>query len=123
MPYALLVSLSSDGHAYGTALIDDGETQVSNDDSDAHAEAATHLRTLEFNVGNKQLKILGEGTFGVTQPLGVITVLGVDRRPRRVRLNGVDVPFRKWVYASVVQRLVVSDISIDLNERSAVTWE
>lgn len=122
-PYALLVSLSSDGHAYGTALIDDGETQVSNDDSDAHAKAATHLRTLEFNVGNKQLEILGEGTFGIAQPLGVITLLGVDRRPRRVRLNGVDVPFRKWVYTSVVQRLVVSDVSIDLNERSAVTWE
>jgi alpha-glucosidase len=122
-PYALLVSLSNDSHAYGTAIIDDGETLVANDDDDAHAGAVTQKRNLVFHVRDKHLDIRGEGAFDVAQPLGVITVLGVYRRPRRVRLNGVDIPFQKWVYTSVVHRLLVSDLSIDLNERSAVTWE
>jgi alpha-glucosidase len=123
MPYALLISLSSDGHAYGTALIDDGETLVTNDGEDGHTGAATHQRTLLFNVRGRSLEIRGEGTFAVTQPLGVITVLGVDPRPRRVRINGVKVPYQKWDYTPVVQRLVISGLTIDLNERSAVTWD
>jgi alpha-glucosidase len=110
--YALLVSLSREGNAYGTALVDDGETE------------ATHSRTLVFNAHDKHLEILqsGEGVFEVVQPLGVITILGIDRAPKRIRIDGKDVPSRKWVFNSAVQRLVISSISVDLNGRSLVSW-
>ena len=115
--YALLVSLDREGHAHGTAVVDDGETQHQHD-----VAVTTQSRTLAFDAHDKSLEILGQGGFRVIQALGVITVLGVDKTPRRVRLDGVDVPSRKWVYDSVVQRLVVSDLSVDLNGRSTVTW-
>jgi alpha-glucosidase len=110
--YALLVSLSREGTAYGTALIDDGETET------------TQSRTLVFNAHDKHLEILhsGEGVFEVVQPLGVITILGVDRAPGRVHIDGVGFPSRKWAFDSAVQRLVISGLSIDLNGRSAISW-
>jgi len=120
-PYALLVSLSSEGHAYGTAIVDDGETL---EPDDAHSSAvATQGRTLTFKAYDKLLEVWGEGAFHVVQTLGAITVLGVNKGPRRVRLDGAKVPSRKWVYDSTVQRLVVSGLSVDLNGRSTVTWE
>jgi alpha-glucosidase len=111
--YALLVSLSRGGNAYGTALVDDGETET------------TQSRTLVFNAHDKHLEIShsGEGVFEVVQPLGVVTILGIDGAPRRVRINGVGVPSRKWVFDFTVQRLVVSGLTIDLNGRSAISWE
>jgi alpha-glucosidase len=110
--YALLVSLSHEGNAYGTALVDDGETET------------TQSRTLVFNAHDKHLEILhsGEGVFEVVQPLDVITILGIDRAPRRVRIDGIKVPSRKWVFDPAVQRLVLSGLSVDLNGRSVISW-
>jgi alpha-glucosidase len=120
-PYALLVTLGSEGHAYGTAIVDDGETL---EPDDAHSSAvATQSRTLTFKAFDKVLEIAGRGAFRVVQTLGVITVLGVNKAPRRVRLDGAKVPSRKWVYDSTVQRLVISGLSVDLNGQSTVTWE
>ena len=119
-PYAVLVSLGSEGHAYGTAVVDDGETlEPDNEDSRA---VATQSRTLTFEAYDNSLEIQGQGAFRVVQTLGVITVLGVNKAPRRVRLDGANVPSRKWVYDSAVQRLIVSGLSVDLNGRSTVTW-
>jgi alpha-glucosidase len=123
-PYALLVSLSSEGHAHGTSVVDDGETLVPDVD-DVHVAsggATTQNRTLSFDAHDKSLEISGQGAFRVIQPLGVITILGVDKAPRRVRLDGTDIPSRKWDYDPAVQRLVVSGFSVDLNGRSTVTW-
>jgi alpha-glucosidase len=112
LPYALLVSLSREGNAYGTALVDDGETET------------TQSRTLVFNAHDKTLEIStsGEDLFEIVQPLGVITILGIDRAPKRVRIDGMVIPTRKWVFDSAVQRLVVSGLSIDLNGRCAISW-
>ncbi len=112
LPYALLVSLSREGNAYGNALVDDGETE------------STQSRTLVFNAHDKTLEIStsGEDLFEIVQPLGVITILGIDKAPKRVRMDGVVIPTRKWVFDSAVQRLVVSDLSIDLNGRCAISW-
>ena len=110
--YTLLISLTHEGNAYGTALVDDGETEK------------TQSRTLVFNAHDKHLEILhsGEGDFKVIQPLDVITILGIDRAPRRVRIDGVKVPSRKWVFDATVQRLVVSGLAVDLNGRSVISW-
>lgn len=112
LPYALLVSLSREGNAYGTALVDDGETET------------TQSRTLVFNSHDKTLEIStsGEDLFEIVQPIGVITILGIDRAPKRVRMDGMVIPTRKWVFDSAVQRLVVSGLSIDLNGRCAISW-
>ncbi|KAF8268968.1 glycosyl hydrolases family 31-domain-containing protein [Lactarius quietus] len=115
-PYALLVSLGRDGSAYGTAQIDDGETQL-------HDDIPSPSRMLTFDVQGGQVTVVGWGAFGVVQPLDVLTVLGIDKAPRRVRLNGVVLPAPKWTYTPAVQRLVVSGLSIVLNERAAVVWE
>jgi alpha-glucosidase len=115
--YALLASLDHEGHAYGTAVVDDGETLQQPD-----VAVVTQSRTLVFDTRDKSLEIGGQGAFRVIQTLEVITVLGVDKTPRRLRLDEVDVPSRKWIYDSAVQRLIVSDLSIDLNGRSIVTW-
>ena len=132
-PYALLVSLSVDGHAYGTAHIDDGETQppdaaeqrADSEDAYAHTHATgstAQSRVIVFSAHDTYLDIWGDGAFGVVQLLGVVTILGVSRAPRHLTLDGVDVPSRKWVYDLQVQRLVIFDLSVDLNERSAFAW-
>jgi alpha-glucosidase len=112
LPYALLVSLSRESNAYGTALVDDGETET------------TQSRTLVFNAHDKTLEIStsGEDLFKIVQPLGVLTILGIDKAPKRVRMDGTVIPTRKWVFDSAVQRLVVSGLSIDLNGRCAISW-
>ena len=115
-PYALLVSLGREGRAYGTTLIDDGETQQSNN-------APSPSRTLTFDVQSGQVAITGHGAFDVVQPLEVLTVLGIDKAPQRVRVNGVVLPAPKWMYTPAVQRLVISGLSIDLNKSAAVVWE
>jgi alpha-glucosidase len=115
-PFALLVSLGRDGLAYGTTLIDDGETLLPDD-------IPSPSRVLTFDVHDGQVVIAGQGEFGVEQSLDVLTVLGIDKAPRRVRLNGVVLPAPKWLYSPAVQRLVVSGLSIDLNERTVVVWE
>jgi alpha-glucosidase len=104
--------LSREGNAYGTALVDDGETET------------TLSRALVFNAHDKTLEIStsGENLFKVVQPLGVITILGIDRAPKRVRMDGMVIPTRKWVFDSAVQRLVVSGLSIDLNGRCTISW-
>jgi alpha-glucosidase len=115
-PYSLLVSLGREGCAYGTTLIDDGETQLPDD-------IPSPSRILTFDVQDGQVAIASRGTFGVVQPLDVLTVLGIDQAPQRVRVNGVALPAPKWSYTPSVQRLVVSGLSIDLNERATVVWE
>jgi len=75
-----------------------------------------------FDAHDGSLEIGARGTFRVVQTLGVITILGVDKAPRRVRLDGVNIPSRKWVYDTAVQRLVISGLSVDLNGRPTVTW-
>jgi alpha-glucosidase len=111
-PYALLVSLGRECTAYGTALVDDGETET------------TQSRTLVFNAHDKTLKISTsrEDLFDIVQPLGVITILGIDKAPKRVRMDGKVIPTRKWVFDSAVQRLVISGLSIDLNGPCAISW-
>ena len=112
LPYALLVSLSRGGNAYGTAVVDDGETET------------TRSRTLVFNAHDRALEISTsrEDLFEIVQPISVVTILGIDRAPKRVRMDGTVIPTRKWVFDSAVQRLVVSGLSINLNGRCAISW-
>ncbi|KAI0271258.1 glycosyl hydrolases family 31-domain-containing protein [Gloeopeniophorella convolvens] len=114
-PYALLVSLDAGGDAYGTAHVDDGETMPSQDSPAVN-------RTLAFHARSQRLELSGDGGFRIVRRLDIITILGVDQAPNQVLINGTDVPLRRWNYTPDVQRLVVSDLRIDLNGESTVSW-
>ncbi|KAH9885232.1 glycosyl hydrolases family 31-domain-containing protein [Cubamyces lactineus] len=77
-PYSLLVSQASDGYAFGTAYVDDGES----------VPPTPHM-TLTFRARKGKLTIAAVGNYDVEQKLEIVTVLGArSRQPREVKLNG-----------------------------------
>ncbi|KAJ8094842.1 hypothetical protein PM082_010054 [Marasmius tenuissimus] len=69
-PFSLLVSLVSNGGAFGSYYLDDG---ISNPPG---ASA-----TLSFVASDNQLQIRADGEFNIGQPLEEITILGVSEHP------------------------------------------
>lgn len=106
-PFNLLVSLSADGRAFGSAYLDDGETVP-----------PTPHRTLEFNSAAGTLHIASAGTFHVTPKLENITVLGTPK-PTTVKVNGESV--QSWEYMPAQEKLVVASLTLDLNGGATVT--
>ena len=107
-PYALLVSLAAEGYAFGDAYIDDGESVP-----------PTPSRTVQFHARSGSITITGHGSFDVEQKLGTITLLGA-RKPQNVIVDGRVV--HSWRYTDATQELVISDLSIDLNDTIDVVW-
>ncbi|KAF8510825.1 glycosyl hydrolases family 31-domain-containing protein [Hysterangium stoloniferum] len=108
-PYALLVSLSSSGSAFGTAYIDDGISFPPGPSTMVMIRAAP---------GNVVLS--GQGSFKIEQELSKITVLGIQQKPSRVELNGKTV--QGWQYLSAQDKLVVSSINANLNQHNTLSW-
>ncbi|KAI9062325.1 glycoside hydrolase family 31 protein [Trametes sanguinea] len=112
-PFALLVAQASDGYAFGTAYLDDGESVP-----------PTPNMTLTVTASKGELAIRPEGDFRVHQGLAKITILGAGRaRPTDVRVNGG--PLRNgsgWQFDTGLERLVISGLSVDLNSPVSVTW-
>lgn len=108
-PYSLLISLSSQGVAFGTAYIDDG---ISNPPGPN--------RILRFSSTSKRLNISVEGDFTVKQKLTDITILGVDSKPASVLLNGQEVD--NWTHAQQQSKLVALEIDVDLNAHLSLEW-
>jgi len=100
-PYALLVSLSASGTAFGTAYVDDGISFPPGPS-----------RSLTFQASSGTLKIESEGEYAIQQKLETIIVLRV-REPAQVTLQGQTV--KGWTYEEVTEELVVSNASISLN--------
>ncbi|KAI0338173.1 glycoside hydrolase family 31 protein [Trametopsis cervina] len=107
-PYSLLVSQASDGYAFGTAYIDDGESVP-----------PTPNRTVEFTASKSQVKILTRGDFHVTQKLDTITILGVSK-PSEVIVQGQ--PTKSFSYSDKQQKLVLDGLSVDLNRDVTISW-
>ncbi|KIM86518.1 glycoside hydrolase family 31 protein [Piloderma croceum F 1598] len=108
-PFSLLVSLSADGQAFGTAFVDDG---VSNPPGPS--------TTLSFTGSKGQLRIQAKGTFNIKQPLQDITILGV-KRPTKVMFQ--DETAKHWIHIEAQDKLVVSNINGDLNGRVFLEWK
>ena len=108
-PFALLVSLSPEGNAYGTAYVDDGISSPPGPGT-----------TLTFEVGSGQLRVKAEGTFDVEQKLREITVLGVNKKPTKVFLRGRAI--KSWSFIEVAEELMISGVDGDLNRPLSVTW-
>ncbi|KAH9836846.1 glycosyl hydrolases family 31-domain-containing protein [Rhodofomes roseus] len=111
-PYSLLVSVSPDGTAFGTAYVDDGLSVP-----------PTPNTTLTFVVGNGTLSIESNGDFSVNQTLRDITILGAAQtKPEFVTISGQ--ANATWVYKSDNQELIVSGLDLDLNRDSdnVIAW-
>ncbi|KAL7286001.1 hypothetical protein ACG7TL_001117 [Trametes sanguinea] len=113
-PFALLVAQASDGYAFGTAYLDDGESVQ-----------PTPNTTLTVTASKGELTIRPQGDFDVQQRLVKITVLGAGRTsPTDIRVNGK--PLRNssnWQFDSGLERLVISGLSLDLNAPISLTWQ
>ena len=109
-PYTLLVSLDGNGEAFGTAYIDDGE---SNPDSSGFIAN----RTITFSAANNTLKWAVVGDFGVEQPIESVTVLGVGSSATNVSIAGAEAG-----YDADVQRLNVTKVALQLNADGELNW-
>jgi len=108
-PYSLLISQAKGAHAFGTAYLDDG---ISNPPGPS--------REITFSVDKGKLVISGRGSFKVQQLVQEITILGVSTKPSRISLNGK--VLSNWKYEAQLQKLVVGNVSISLNQQSTVQW-
>ncbi|KAH7909434.1 glycoside hydrolase family 31 protein [Hygrophoropsis aurantiaca] len=107
-PYSLLLSLSKDGEAFGTSYVDDGISYPPGPS-----------RTVIFRVKNGALNIETEGVYDIKQRLETVTVLGVHQ-PTQVTLQGQGI--QGWTYLEAQQKLVVSNVTIDLNQGITLQW-
>ncbi|KAJ3758275.1 glycoside hydrolase family 31 protein [Lentinula raphanica] len=108
-PFSLLVSLESTGHAFGTAYIDDGLTNP-----------PAESRQLTFSATPGQLRISSTGNFSIEQKLQQLTILGVDTKPNTVSVSGSNAA--TFQFEPELQKLVISNASIDLNRELSVSW-
>ncbi|GJE89250.1 glycoside hydrolase family 31 protein [Phanerochaete sordida] len=108
-PYTLLVALTADGRADGSAYLDDGVSAP-----------PTACRDVRFTAGRGRVVIASEGAYVVGPKVESVTVLGAAR-PTRVSVGGRSV---EWRYEEGLQRLVVSGLGVDLNVgETVVAWE
>ena len=111
-PYALLVSADAHGRAAGSAYVDDGETMP-----------PTPNATLAFAAAPGELRLTARGDYQVRSRLETVTVLGAGRAaPASVRVDGREVARGDWEFDAGLERLVVSRLSVDLNEGATLTW-
>ncbi|KAJ6533997.1 glycoside hydrolase family 31 protein [Mycena vulgaris] len=113
-PFSLLVSLESNGHAFGGAYLDDGVSSPPGQN-----------RTLTFTANTRTLSISGTGGFSVRQKLEDVVVLGVEEEPAAVSLGGENMLAPcQWEFMPELHKLVISNASIDLNQDDVqtLTW-
>ena len=107
-PYELLVSQDAHGNAFVDAYIDDGVTAQ-----------PTPSRVVKFHAREGALVISSTGTFNVKQLLETVTILGTAK-PARVIVGGHTV--QSWQYFAAEEKLVVSELHINLDHTTTVSW-
>ncbi|KAF7334797.1 Glycoside hydrolase family 31 protein [Mycena sanguinolenta] len=108
-PFALLVSQSPDGSAFSTAYIDDGL-------SDPPGPSTT----VTFLASKNSVTITSKREFEVVQKLVQVTILGVETKPTSVSVGGTAV--QEFTYNSAQQELILTGLTIDLNEGTTISW-
>jgi len=107
-PFSLLVSLSGSGSAFGSAYIDDGLSSPPGPSS-----------TLTIHASSGQVTIEPKGSYNIAQKLAQVTVLGT-KKPTSVTLQGAQT--KSWQFMDAQEKLVVSNVSVDLNKPITLKW-
>ncbi|KAJ7727590.1 glycosyl hydrolases family 31-domain-containing protein [Mycena metata] len=107
--FALLVTQSADGHAFGKTYFDDGISDPPGPSTNVTVQATKN-----------SVKISAVGKFHVAQKLTQVTILGVTKKPTTVTVGGKTV---KSTYASAQQSVVLTGLSVDLNAGTTIAWK
>jgi alpha-glucosidase len=67
-----------------------------------------------------QVTVTGEGSFNITQRLGMATVLGVTHKPTQVQVDGTVTT--NWDYLFPQTKLVIQNMTTDLNQPVTLAW-
>ncbi|KAJ7896486.1 glycosyl hydrolases family 31-domain-containing protein [Mycena leptocephala] len=108
-PFSLLVTQSGNGSAFGSTYLDDGV-------SDPPGPSTT----VTVHATKNTVKISSAGTFRVLQKLAEVTILGITTKPAMILVSGKATTF---TYASAQQKVVVSELSVDLNKFTTIEWK
>lgn len=108
-PFSLLVSQSIDGHAFGSAYIDDGVSYPPGPN-----------KVLTFTITKKRLVIAVHGPFNIKQRLRDVTILGVTSRPTHLLLDGRRIG--GWRFLEPQGKLVV-ELDVNLNGPLRLEWD
>ncbi|KAJ6556155.1 glycosyl hydrolases family 31-domain-containing protein [Mycena capillaripes] len=107
--FSLLVTKSADGYAFGASYLDDGV-------SDPPGPSTT----LTVHGSKNAVEISSTGTFRVLQKLEVVTILGVATKPAEISVGG---KVQNFSYVSAQQKVVVSELDVDLNKGTTIEWK
>ncbi|PIL31234.1 hypothetical protein GSI_05932 [Ganoderma sinense ZZ0214-1] len=116
-PWELLVSLDKDGLAFGTAYVDDGESLP-----------PTPHTNLKFTAVGGMLIIESDGNYPLEQKLATVTVLGATRRRPNAGVTvqsgnaHTSLGAGDYEYNQGLQKLVLKNLTLDLNGQATVTW-
>ena len=110
-PYSLLVSQASDGYAFGSVYLDDGESLP-----------PTPSRTIKFSVSAGELRIESSGTYEVNPKLESVTILGAAE-PSEVSVGDKGLSAQSWKYDGSKMELTVNGLSVDLNDATVIQWK
>jgi alpha-glucosidase len=108
-----LVTLDTSGSAFGTAYVDDGESNPGVDGTIAN-------RTLTFSVSGGTLSVQSTGDFEASQPVDSIVILGVGSAPSAVTVTGST--NATVTYNATLQRANITGLALDLNEGASLSW-
>ncbi|EFQ30814.1 glycosyl hydrolase family 31 [Colletotrichum graminicola M1.001] len=98
-PWGLLVALDGKGAATGSLYVDDGES--------LEQEATL---TVELSASEKSLKATPSGGYKDANPLGTVTVMGVQGGVSAVTLDGQDLDDANWSFDSDTRALRVTNL-------------
>lgn len=112
-PFALLIFLDAAGHAFGTAYLDDGESDPPG--------LSTEL-IIAGEDGNTLHVIPRVRGWRIASPLALVTVLGIKGRPKAVMLDDKSVPSGTWDFDAGLGRVVVQKLAVDLNRSFRLSW-
>jgi alpha-glucosidase len=111
--FSLIVSLDANGSAAGSAFLDDGVSFP-----------VVKSRTLTFTAAGGKLQIRSQtGEFDVEQRLESVILLGVEKSPKSVSVNGERQQAGDVQFEEGKQKVVLTRLSVDLNKNVLVEWD
>jgi alpha-glucosidase len=109
--FDIVVAPGLDGRSRGQLYLDDGDSQEQDSFS---------LIDLEYNKGH--LQISGKFDYEETVNIAQVTLLGVDRKPRGISVNGSRVRDNRWHYSAKSSSVIVK-VSLPLTKAASIQFK